>query len=118
MIIKSGYVLIGINILTLILILIIAFLPSNFLRMFLSLPLVVFFPGYTLPAALFPRQRSLEDIERFALSLESSIAAVSLIGFAIGRSLRGIHSYSILMSLSIPILFRPLSRGIEDGVFG
>ena len=42
-----------INILTIILILAIIFIPSSIVRIILGLPFLSFFPGYTLVAALF-----------------------------------------------------------------
>jgi len=71
---KTKHVLCGINIGTLILILIIAFLPNNVLRIILGLPMVLFFPGYALLAALFPRKGGLEGTKLFALSFGVSTA--------------------------------------------
>jgi uncharacterized membrane protein len=102
--IKANHILFCINALTLLLILIITFLPDNFLRIILGLPLVLFFPGYTLLSALFPRTGSLNDIERFALSFGLSIAIVPLIGLALNYTPWGIRLYPILISLSIFIL--------------
>jgi uncharacterized membrane protein len=42
--------------------------------------MVLFFPGYTLISALFPRKDSLSGVERLALSFGLSIAVVPLIG--------------------------------------
>ncbi len=99
--IKANHILFCINALTLLLILIIAFLPDNFLRIILGLPLVLFFPGYTLLAALFPRKGSLDGIERIALSFGMSIAVVPLIGLALNYTTWGIRLYPILLSLAI-----------------
>ena len=91
----------GINILTLMLILIIAFLPINVLRIILGLPLVLFFPGYTLLAALFSRKGSMESTERFVLSFGVSIAVVLLIGLALNYTSWGIKLYPLLISMFI-----------------
>ncbi|MDO9334316.1 MAG: DUF1616 domain-containing protein [Dehalococcoidales bacterium] len=99
--IRANHILFCINALTLLLILIITFLPDNFLRIILGLPLVLFFPGYTLLAALFPRTGGLNNIERFALSFGLSIAVVPLIGLALNYTPWGIRLYPILISLSI-----------------
>ncbi|MBE0416002.1 MAG: DUF1616 domain-containing protein [Dehalococcoidia bacterium] len=48
-----------INILVLVLLIIIVLLPSNILRIILGLPFLLFFPGYTLMAALFPKKGEL-----------------------------------------------------------
>lgn len=98
--IKSWYILCGVNILTLLLIPIIVFVPNNILRVILGLPVVLFFPGYTLLAALFPRKSSLENIQRLALSLGLSIAVVPLIGLILNYTSWGITLNSILYSLS------------------
>jgi len=50
------------------------------IRIILGLPLVLFLPGYSLIAALFPRKDDLDGIERVALSFGLSIAIVPLIG--------------------------------------
>lgn len=66
--IKTRNELIPLNVLVLLLIVVIILLPSNSLRIALGLPFLLFFPGYTLVAALFPKRESLEAIERVALS--------------------------------------------------
>lgn len=97
--IKANHILFCINALTLLLILIIAFLPENVLRIILGLPFVLFIPGYTLIAALFPRKSSLESVQRLALSLGLSLAVVPLIGLILNYTTWGINLNSILYSL-------------------
>jgi uncharacterized membrane protein len=46
------------------------------IRIILGLPLVLFLPGYSLIATLFPRKDDLDAIERIALSFGLSIAIV------------------------------------------
>jgi uncharacterized membrane protein len=48
-------------------------------RIIFGLCLVLFFPGYTLLSALFPRKGDLGGIERVALNFGLSIAVVPLI---------------------------------------
>jgi uncharacterized membrane protein len=48
--------IITIEILTIILVLAITFIPSSPLRIVIGLPFILFFPGYTLVSALFPRE--------------------------------------------------------------
>ena len=49
-------------------------LPLPTLRILLGGPFVLFFPGYTMVAALFPGRDDLEGLERLGLSLGLSIA--------------------------------------------
>ena len=93
-----------VNILAVLLIIIISFFPSNILRIILGLPIVLFFPGYTLVAALFPRRDSLDSIERVALSFGLSIVAVPLVGLILNYTFWGIRLYPVLISLTIFII--------------
>lgn len=68
------------------------------LRVALGLAFVLFFPGYTLIAALFPRKGGLGGIERVALSFGLSIAVVPLMGLALNYTPWGIRLYPILAS--------------------
>jgi uncharacterized membrane protein len=102
--IKANHLLYAFNILTAVLFVVIALLPNNVLRIILGLPVVLFFPGYTLLAALFPRKDSLGDIERFALSFGISIAVVPLIGLGLNYTPWGIRLYPIMISLFVFIL--------------
>ncbi len=70
-------------------------------RIIIGLPFVLFFPGYTLAAALFPRKDDLEAIERAALSLGLSIAVVPLIGLALNYSPWGIRLNPILVFVTL-----------------
>jgi uncharacterized membrane protein len=99
--IKADNILYLINILIVVLFIVITFLPNNVLRIILGLPVVLFFPGYTLLAALFPRRENLGDIERFALSFGASLAVVPLIGLVLNYTPWGIRLYPILISLFI-----------------
>ncbi len=99
--IKAEHFYYAINIMVALLFVIIAFLPNNALRIVIGLPVVLFFPGFTLLAALFPRKESLNDIERVALSFGLSIAVVPLIGLALNYTPWGIRLYPILIALFI-----------------
>lgn len=93
-----------INILAILLIIVITFFPSNVLRIILGLPLMLFFPGYTLIAALFPTKSALDGIERLALSFGLSIAVVPLIGLVLNYTTWGIRLYPVLISVTIFII--------------
>ena len=73
-------------------------------RIILGLPFVLFFPGYTLIAALYPRKDDLDAIERTALSLGLSIAVVPLIGLALNYSPWGIRLNPILAFVTLFIV--------------
>lgn len=74
------------------------------LRIALGLACVLFFPGYTLSAALFPKRGDVDGIERLALGLGLNIAVVPLIGLVLNYTPWGICSYSLLISLSLFII--------------
>ncbi|MCD6456429.1 MAG: DUF1616 domain-containing protein [Methanophagales archaeon] len=61
------------------------------IRIILGLPLVLFLPGYSLIAALFPRKDDLDAIEQIALSFGLSIAITPLLGLALNYTPFGIR---------------------------
>jgi uncharacterized membrane protein len=67
----------------------------------LGLPFVLFFPGYVLIAALYPRRSDLDGVERVALSLGLSLAVVPLIGLVLNYTPWGIRLTPILVSLAL-----------------
>lgn len=96
--------LVVIIILAVLLVVFITLVPHNTLRIALGLPFVMFFPGYTLMATLFPRQDIVDSIERMALSLGSSVAVVAIALFILNYSPWGIQLYPILVSLALFIV--------------
>ncbi len=102
---------------TLLLVIIVA-APDSAARVALGLPFILFFPGYTLVAALFPERhqtftvakgeegtekeevsRGLDALERVALGFGLSIAVVPLIGLALNFTPFGIRLVPILVSV-------------------
>jgi uncharacterized membrane protein len=69
-------------------------------RIPLGLLMVLFIPGYTLIAALFPKKADLEGIERMALSFGLSIAVVPLIGLGLNYMPWGIRLTPVVISLA------------------
>jgi hypothetical protein len=69
--------------------------------MIFAIPFVIFIPGYCLTAALFPGNKDLEGMERFALSVGLSIVIVPFIGFALNYTEWGIRLTPIIISLVI-----------------
>ncbi|MFV9631980.1 MAG: DUF1616 domain-containing protein [Methanosarcinales archaeon] len=78
-------------------------LSTTYARTILGLPMVLFLPGYTLVAALFPRKNDLDGIERLALSFGLSIVVVPL-GLGLNYTPWGIGLNPILITLDIFIL--------------
>src|ERR1035437_2580357 len=76
-------------------------LSETVIRNILGVPLVLFLPGYSLIAALFPANCDIDGIERIALSFGLSIAVVPLIGLGLNFSPWGIRLLPILLSISV-----------------
>lgn len=76
-------------------------LASLPVRIPLGLAMVLFLPGYTLIAALFPRKDDLDGIERVALSFGLSIAVVPLIGLGLNYTPWGIRLEPVVISLCL-----------------
>lgn len=72
---------------------------SGILRIGLGLLFALFFPGYTLIAALFPRKGTISGVERVSLSFGLSIAVVPLIGLVLNYTPFGIILESVLLSV-------------------
>lgn len=102
--IKFATELLAIDFISILLIIVIAILPANALRIILGLPFILFFPGYTLIAALFPRKTELSGTERAALSFGLSIVVALLIGLVMNYTPWGIELYPLLSSLTVFIL--------------
>ncbi len=79
-------------------------LNETFLRVIFAVPVILFIPGYVLIAALFPEKKSIDGIERFALSVGLSIVVVPLIGLVLNYTPFGIRLDPIVTSLVIFIL--------------
>ncbi len=69
------------------------------LRIVMGLLFILFFPGYTMIAALFPKKGDLDGIEHLALSFGLSIAVPSLIGLGLNYTPWGIRLFPIVLSL-------------------
>ncbi len=93
--------LIPLNLLVIVLVAIIILFPSNILRIILGLPFLLFFPGYTLIAALFTKKEAIGSIERVALSFGMSIAVVPLIGLILNYTPLGIRTEPVVYSVAL-----------------
>lgn len=79
-------------------------LNETLLRVIFAVPVILFIPGYVLIAALFPEKKSIDGIERFALSVGLSVAVVPLIGLILNYTPFGIRLDPIVTALVIFIL--------------
>ena len=86
---------------TMVLLGLIILLPDSPARVALGLPFVLFFPGYTLVSALYPRRDDLDGINRLALSLGLSLAVVPLVGLILNYTPWGIRLAPIVVSLTL-----------------
>ncbi|MCK4789474.1 MAG: DUF1616 domain-containing protein [Desulfobacteraceae bacterium] len=78
---------------------ILAILGEGALQIVLGLFFALFFPGYTLIAALFPKNDDLERVQRIALSFGLSIAVVPLIGLIVNYTPWGINLFTVLLAI-------------------
>jgi uncharacterized membrane protein len=92
--------LLAIVVLTLLIELLIYGVPVEPVRVALGLLLVLFFPGYVLVSALYPRREQLKGVDRIALGLGLSLALVPLLGLALNFTPWGIHLTPIVVTLS------------------
>ena len=71
------------------------------IRIVLTLPAVLFIPGYCLIAALFPKKDDIGLVERIMLSIGLSIAIVPLIGLGLNFTSWGIRLDPIVVSIAL-----------------
>jgi uncharacterized membrane protein len=94
------------------------FLNQSILRALFALPVILFIPGYTLIAALFPGKEDLKGLERLALSFGLSIAVVPLMGFFLNYTPWGIRLDPIIISLviftAVMVLIAQYRRSLLD----
>ena len=88
-----------IDILSVLLIFSIAFIPYTPARVVLGLPFLLFFPGYTLVAAIFAKTDTMNVLERAGLGAGLSVAIVGLIGFGLNFTPWGIRLVPVLCSV-------------------
>jgi len=97
---KTPNEIIIIDIICILLILLIVFVPSAVARIILGLPFLLFFPGYALVNALFVNKGGVDNIEQIMLSFGMSIAITALIGFGLNYTSWGIRLESIVFSIT------------------
>jgi uncharacterized membrane protein len=90
-----------IDLLAFLLVIFVIFTPSPAARVIIGLPILLFFPGYTLAAALFVKKREIDIIEWVAISIGMSIAVSSLIGFGLNYTSWGLKVEYVIYSLTV-----------------
>jgi uncharacterized membrane protein len=79
---------------------------DNLIRIILSIPIIIFLPGYLLVYVLFPErtEKVFDVIDRIALGIGISIAIVPLFGIALYYSRLGLTLQPIILTLETFIL--------------
>jgi uncharacterized membrane protein len=94
-----------VDILTILLVLSIFQINSAAIRIVLGIPFLLFFPGYTLIAVMFPGSKNgIDSAERIALSFAMSLVITALIGFGLNFTTWGIRLEPVLYSISAFII--------------
>lgn len=92
--------LIVIDALAVLTVLVTVLFPLEIFRIVLGLPFVLFFPGFTLISALFPKREWMNNIERVILSFGISIATVTFIGLILNFTPWGLRIEVVLYSVA------------------
>ena len=77
---------------------------SGPVRFALALLLVLFIPGYTITATVFPRKAEMDWIERIAMSIGLSLAIVPLLGVILASTPSGVRIEGVVGSLLLVTL--------------
>ncbi len=88
-------------------------LDSGAARVSLGLPFVLFWPGYSLVAALFPAPERLHVSQRLATAVGLSIAITVVVGLALNYSPWGVRLVSIVSSLIVVVLLGVGTAGLR-----
>lgn len=91
---------------------------QTFVRIFIAIPFLLFFPGYLFIALMFPRKGELTAIERFTLSIGLSIAIFVFDGFGLNYTTWGFRPNSIVISLSIFMFFTIITAYVRRRKLG
>ena len=84
------------------------------LRVILGLAFVLFLPGFTLQAAVFPHRTDLDTPERLALSFGLSLAVIPLVALLLDRLPWGIHPWPILVAEGLLVLLFSLAAVLRS----
>jgi hypothetical protein len=75
--------------------------PFIYVRYVFGAIAILYFPGFTLVEALYPKKEDLDSLERLALSIGLSLALVVLVGLLLNYTPWGIRLDPIVVSLSL-----------------
>ncbi|UCD08033.1 MAG: DUF1616 domain-containing protein [Dehalococcoidales bacterium] len=92
--------LIALNLVSILLLFCVLFLPDNPLRIIPGIPFVLFLPGYSLIAALYPRKTSINGRERVLWSIGLSVAIVPLISLSLNLIPPGIRLVPVAIGMA------------------
>ena len=83
--------------------------PLSYLRYAFGFVLAVFLPGYCLTETLFPRKNSMDEIERFTLSVGLSFAVTALVGLFLSFTPFGLSLTTALLALGSIVIVLALA---------
>jgi len=109
-----------VNVLSVILVLLVFLMPESPLRVALGIPFVLFFPGYTLTCALFPKT-NVNEYERLALGVGLSLSVVPLLALGLNFTPWKIRLYPVMfmlllftLSMSVIASLRRRALSVEE----
>jgi len=79
----------------------VALFTSGFIQVILGIAFMFFLPGFCTVSALYPRNEHWSALQKFAISLGSSMAIIPIIGLILNYSPWGIRVSSAIISVSI-----------------
>lgn len=112
--VRLGNGLVLLNLIDIALILVVVFVPSNVARTILAVPVLLFFPGYSLLAAIFTRKGELGSVERAVLSSGLSVVIVMLNGLLLNYTRRGIKLELVLYSIGAFVLLTSIIAWVRQ----
>ena len=79
-------------------------IPASYIRYVFAFVLVAFLPGYCLTKTLFPKQTTLDQIERITFSIGLSFALTTLMGLFLSFSSLGLTLATTLPALTFTVV--------------
>ncbi len=98
---RLSRVLIGINLLSVLMLLLVFLVPVTWPGVVAGIPFILFGPGFALLAALAPSRTAMSTTERIILGLVISIAVTPLLGLGLNYTEFGVTASSVAVSVSV-----------------